>query len=73
MPAERISTVGGAFPGNNNGRITNAIGASLSIAAVKLTVPFALLKSGSRHEYLRLTDTVSKSATVRSGRDYYRL
>ena len=25
--------------GNNNGRLTNAIGASLSLAAIKLTVP----------------------------------
>ena len=29
--------------GNNNGRLTNAIGESLSPAAIKLTVPFAAI------------------------------
>ena len=30
--------------GNNNGRLTNAIGESLSPAAIKLTVPIRCLK-----------------------------
>ena len=32
--------------GNNNGRLTNAIGESLSPAAIKLTVPIADMPAG---------------------------
>ncbi len=39
--------------GNNNGRLTNAIGESLSPAAIKLTVPFRRLKAYRQLPILR--------------------
>ena len=56
--------------GNNNGRLTNAIGESLSPAAIKLTVPEAVL--GGLQERL-LTPELTKSFVQEYTREFNRL
>ena len=50
--------------GNNNGRLTNAIGESLSPAAIKLTVPFRVIRDAGQSPHWAYAAGMSRLSCV---------